>query len=214
VFLLLAGVGLLTGPWLALVAARLALRDRTGRPSRAAVVLTSVLFAALLPGAVALTGPRPATAALVWLAGAALVLGVVDLASHRLPDVVTYPATAVCGTALVADAALLGTWAALLRAVLAAAAAFGLAALGAAVSPDGLGFGDVKLLGLLGLVLGWVGWGVLLAGVFTGLLCGALASLLLLATRRAGWRTALPFGPPLLVGAAVAVAVAGPVPLP
>jgi leader peptidase (prepilin peptidase)/N-methyltransferase len=214
VYPLLALLGLVSGPWLARVAARLAVRDRGGRPSLVAVVLTAVLSAVLLPGAVALTGPRPATAALVWLAGAALVLGAVDLAGHRLPDVVTYPACAVCGTALVADAALLGTWPALLRGVLAAAAAFGLAALGAAVSPEGLGFGDVKLLGLLGLVLGWVGWGVLLAGVFVGLLCGALVSLLLLATRRAGWRTALPFGPPLLLGAAVALAVAGPVPLP
>ena len=47
-------------------------------------------------------------------------------------------------------------------------------------------------------MLGWFGWGVLLAGVFLGLLTGAVVSLALLATRRAGWRTALPFGPPLL----------------
>ena len=30
----------------------------------------------------------------------------------------------------------------------------------------------MKLLGLLGLLLGWFGWGVLLAGVFLGLLTG------------------------------------------
>ena len=65
----------------------------------------------------------------------------------------------------------------------------------------------MKLLGLLGLLLGWFGWGVLLAGVFLGLLTGALVSLALLATRRAGWRTALPFGPPLLVGAVLALAL-------
>ena len=82
------------------------------------------------------------------------------------------------------------------------------AAAAAALSPEGLGFGDVKLLGLLGLVLGWFGWGVLLAGVFLGLLTGGLVSLVLLVTRRAGWRTALPFGPPLLVGAVLALALA------
>ncbi|MGY1809249.1 prepilin peptidase [Blastococcus sp. SYSU D00669] len=202
------------GPWLALTAARLAARDRAARPSAAAVVLTALLAGALLPGAVLLTGARPATAAFAWAAGAGLVLAGTDLAAHRLPDVVTLPAYAVCGAALVADAALLGTWPALLRAAVAAAAAFGLAALGAAVSPEGLGFGDVKLLGLLGLLLGWVGWGVLLAGVFAGLLVGAVVSLLLLALRRVGWRTALPFGPPLLVGAVLALAAAGPVPLP
>ena len=63
--------------------------------------------------------------------------------------------------------------------------------------------GDVKL-------LGWVGWGVLLAGVFLGVLTGAAVSLVLLATRRAGWRTAIPFGPPPLAGAVAALALAGP----
>ena len=32
----------------------------------------------------------------------------------------------------------------------------------------------------------------------------------LLATRRAGWRTALPFGPPLLAGAVLALALGTP----
>jgi leader peptidase (prepilin peptidase)/N-methyltransferase len=54
---------------------------------------------------------------------------------------------------------------------------------------------------------------VLLVGVFLGLLTGAVVSLVLLATRRAGWRTALPFGPPLLTGAVIALALAGPVPV-
>ena len=52
------------------------------------------------------------------------------------------------------------------------------------ISPAALGFGDVKLLGLLGMVLGTFGWGALLAGIFLGLLFGALASLLLVAARR------------------------------
>jgi leader peptidase (prepilin peptidase)/N-methyltransferase len=44
---------------------------------------------------------------------------------------------------------------------------------------------------------------------------GAGTSLVLLATRRAGWRTAVPFGPPLLLGGTdVALALAAPLPLP
>ena len=50
---------------------------------------------------------------------------------------------------------------------------------------------------------------MLLAGVFLGLLTGALVSLVLLATRRAALRTAVPFGPPLIVGAVLALALAG-----
>ena len=209
---LLAGVvvvALAVGPWLARIAVRLAARDDVVRPSALRVAVTTAPLAALLIGAVVLAGPRPATLALAWAAGAGVVLGAVDLAVHRLPDRVTFPAYAVCAVALTADAAVLGSWGALLRAVAAAAAAFGLAALLAAVTPEGLGFGDVKLLGLLGLVLGWVGWVVLLAGVFHGLLIGALVSLVLLAVRRAGLRTAVPFGPPLLTGAVLALALAG-----
>jgi leader peptidase (prepilin peptidase)/N-methyltransferase len=198
-------IGLLLGPWLARTAVRLSTRDAAARPSPARVAVVTAVFAGLLAGAVELTGLRPATLALAWAAGAGVVLGAVDLAVHRLPDRVTYPAYAVCGAALLVDAAVLGSWGDLVRALTAGAAAFAVAAGAAGISPEALGFGDVKLLGLLGLVLGWFGWGVLLAGVFLGLLTGAAVSLGLLATRRAGWRTALPFGPPLIAGAVLAL---------
>jgi len=206
---LLAGaaglVALGSGPWLARAAARLAARDDAARPALTPTAVLTLLFAGLAAGAVLLVGDRPATVALVWTAGAALVLGWVDLASHRLPDRVTYPTAVVCAAAFLVDAAVLGSWGALLRSLAAAAVAFALPYAVAAISPAALGLGDVKLLGLLGLVLGWFGWGVLLAGVFLGLLAGAVVSLALLAGRRAGWRTALPFGPPLLLGALLAL---------
>jgi leader peptidase (prepilin peptidase) / N-methyltransferase len=200
-------IAVLVGPWLARVAVRLACRDDAAVPSGARVGVMTALLAGLLAGTVELLGLRPATAALAWAAGAAVVLGAVDLLSHRLPDRVTYPAYAVCAAALLVDAAVLGTWGAFVRGLLAAAASFAVGVVAAALSPDGFGFGDVKLLGLLGLVLGWFGWGVLLTGVFLGLLTGALVSALLLATRRAGWRTAIPFGPPLLTGAVLVLAL-------
>jgi leader peptidase (prepilin peptidase) / N-methyltransferase len=92
--------------------------------------------------------------------------------------------------------------------------AYGLGSAVRLVSPAGLGGGDVTLLGLLGLVLGWAGWGVLMGGVFAGLLVGSAGSVLLVAAGRAGWRSRVPFGPPLLVGAYVALWVAAPLPLP
>jgi leader peptidase (prepilin peptidase)/N-methyltransferase len=201
----LLGAGL--APWLARVTVRLATRGADATPTTRRVVVTAVLLAAVLGAAAAFAGVRPALAGFGWFAGAAVVLGGVDLARHRLPDRVTYPAAAVCTGAFLADAVVLETWSALLRAALAAGAVFGVAALAAAVFPAGLGFGDVKLLGLLGLVLGWVGWEALLTGVFLGLVVGALAAVALLVTRQVGWRTPLPFGPPLLVGAALALAL-------
>jgi leader peptidase (prepilin peptidase) / N-methyltransferase len=206
--------GLLLGPWLAAVTVRLARRDPTARPTAVRVVVTSVLAAAAVGAGPALTGDRPATVALAWFGAAGVVLAGVDLAAHRLPDRVTHPAAVVCVVALLTDATVTGSWGALVRAVVAAAIAYGLAIAVRLISPAGLGGGDVTLLGLLGLVLGWAGWGVLMAGVFAGLLLGSLGSLLLIATGRAGWRTRVPFGPPLLVGAYVALALAGPLPVP
>ncbi|SFF30337.1 prepilin peptidase [Blastococcus tunisiensis] len=200
-------VALIAGPLLARVAVRLASGDAAARPTAARVAVMTAVLAGLLAGSVALLGLRPGTAALAWAAGAAVVLGAVDLLSHRLPDRVTYPAVAVCAAAFLVDALVLGTWPALLRSLLVAVVSFAVGVGAAMVSPDGFGFGDVKLLGLLGLVLGWFGWGVLLTGVFLGLLTGALVSLVLLATRRVGWRSAIPFGPPLLTGAVLVLAL-------
>jgi leader peptidase (prepilin peptidase)/N-methyltransferase len=78
------------------------------------------------------------------------------------------------------------------------------------VRPADLGLGDVKLAGVLGLVLGWQGWGVVVVGAFLGFLLGGLAGIGLMLAGRADRRTAIPFGPLLLFGALVAVAWGGP----
>jgi leader peptidase (prepilin peptidase)/N-methyltransferase len=212
--LTLAGavVGLLLGPWLAATTVRLAGRDPAARPTPVRVAVTSLLTAAAVAAGPALAGDRPAAVALAWFGAAGLVLADVDLRRHRLPDRVTYPALVGCAVALSADAAVTGGAGALLRAGVAAVVAAGVGTAARVVSPAVLGRGDVKLLALLGMVLGWTGWGVLMAGVFAGLLGGALGSVLLIAVGRAGWRTRVPFGPPLLVGAWLALWLAGPLP--
>jgi leader peptidase (prepilin peptidase)/N-methyltransferase len=93
--------------------------------------------------------------------------------------------------------------------VLAAVAAGAAALLLALVAPSGgLGLGDVKLLAVLGLFLGWLGWGVLVLGVAFGFVLGALVAVGMLASRRAGLRDHLAFGPWLIAGALVAVVAA------
>jgi leader peptidase (prepilin peptidase)/N-methyltransferase len=206
-------VGLLLGPWLAATTVRLADPDPIARPTLRRIAVTSLLAAATVAAAPALAGNRPGTVALAWFGGAAVVLAGVDLLRHRLPDRVTFPSVVVCAVALLTDAVVTGDWGALLRAAVAGGVTLGLATGARVVSPGGLGGGDVKLLGLLGLVLGWAGWGVLMGGVLAGLLVGALGSLLLIAVGRAGWRTRVAFGPPLLVGAYVALVLAAPLPL-
>ena len=71
--------------------------------------------------------------------------------------------------------------------------------------PVSSGFGDVKLAGLAGLALGWLGWPTLALGAALGFVLCAVVSLGLLATRRIGLRSAICFGPFLLGGAMLAM---------
>jgi leader peptidase (prepilin peptidase)/N-methyltransferase len=73
------------------------------------------------------------------------------------------------------------------------------------IYPAGMGFGDVKLAGVLGLYLGWLGWAELVIGGFLGFLYGGVVGLLLMLVRRAGRKSQIPFGPFMLVGALTAI---------
>jgi leader peptidase (prepilin peptidase)/N-methyltransferase len=72
-----------------------------------------------------------------------------------------------------------------------------------------MGFGDVKLAGLLGLYLGWLGWGELITGGFLGFLFGGVVGMGLMMVRRAGRKSQIPFGPFMLAGALVAILAGG-----
>lgn len=69
------------------------------------------------------------------------------------------------------------------------------------------GGGDVALGWTLGLLTGWVSRGTVAAGVALAFLLGSLAGVVLMATGRAGRRTAIPFGPFLCAGCVIAVLV-------
>jgi leader peptidase (prepilin peptidase)/N-methyltransferase len=75
----------------------------------------------------------------------------------------------------------------------------------ALIYPRGMGFGDVKLAGVLGLYLGWLGWAEVVAGAFLGFLFGGVVGGVLLLVRRAGRKSMIPFGPFMLAGALVAI---------
>jgi leader peptidase (prepilin peptidase) / N-methyltransferase len=67
----------------------------------------------------------------------------------------------------------------------------------------GMGLGDVKLAGVLGLALGWLGWGPSVLGLFAGFAVGAVVGGGLLASGRVTRRTPIAHGPFLLAGAAI-----------
>ncbi|MFJ8143538.1 prepilin peptidase [Streptomyces sp. NPDC096048] len=170
---------------------------------RAAVpaTVTAVVCAALA----AATGIRPELAVWLLLAPAGVLLAAVDLRVRRLPDPLTLPlagtALVLLGlTALVPEHA--GEWTTALLGALALGAGYFVLFL---VNPAGMGFGDVKLALTAGAVLGWYGWPTVMLGTFAGFLLGALYGGALVVARRAGRKTAIPFGPFLIAGAFLGV---------
>lgn len=164
----------------------------------AAVALVSVVTVAMYR----YPGRLPA---FLYLALAGLVLAIVDWRVRRLPDAIVLPSypilAALLGLAtLVEDAP--GRW---MRAVAAAGAVWLLHALLAAVPGGGLGRGDVKLAGLLGGALGWLGWPSVALGMVATTSLGGLSVSVLLATRRVSRRDSVAYGPFLLGGGLVAV---------
>jgi leader peptidase (prepilin peptidase)/N-methyltransferase len=136
-------------------------------------------------------------------------LAIIDLRAHRLPDRITLPAYPLLAALLAVAAAVDGDAGRWLRAA-AAAAVVGLAFLLLwALPASGLGLGDVKLAGLLGLVLGWLGWPALAAGLFAGVLLGGVVALVLLAARRAERGTPIAYGPFLLAGGLLVLLAGG-----
>ena len=133
--------------------------------------------------------------------GAALTL--IDLDVHRLPDLIVLPSYPIVFVLLLVPTVVTGLWGALLRAVLAGLALFGVYVALALVSPGGggLGFGDVKLAGVLGLLLGWLGWGPVVVSVLAAFVIGGVIALALLLARRASRSSHIAFGPSMILGA-------------
>lgn len=154
--------------------------------------------------------PGWAIPALLYLAAISIALAVIDLDHKRLPDAIVLPSYPVAAVLLGAAALVQGEPHRLLRAAICGAASWLLYFVLLMINPRGMGFGDVKLAGVLGLYLGWYGYGQAVVGLFGAFLIGGVVGIGLMAAGRAGRKTAIPFGPFMLVGAWVGLAVGGP----
>lgn len=168
-------------------------------------LLTALLFVVLaLHFGVAAELP-----AFLYLAAVGLALAFIDIDTRRLPNALVLPSYLV-GALLLAGAVGLGASPARLAgAGLGMVALYGIYFAIAFAYPAGMGFGDVKLAGVLGLYLGWIGWGAVAVGFMAGFLLGGVAGVALMALRRGTRKSALPFGPFMLLGTLVAI-LAGP----
>jgi leader peptidase (prepilin peptidase) / N-methyltransferase len=157
-----------------------------------------------------LAGPTWILPALLYLAGISVALALIDIDTKRLPDAIVLPAYPVACALLALASWNPGgesDWPALVRAGIGAVVMFGIYFVTVLVYPAGMGFGDVKLAGVLGLYLGWFGWGALFVGWFAAFLLGGLFSIGLLVTGRARLKSGIPFGPWMLLGAGVGILV-------
>jgi leader peptidase (prepilin peptidase)/N-methyltransferase len=143
--------------------------------------------------------------AYAYLGVVGVTLAAIDVRVHRLPDAITLPSYPILaglfGVAAVLDADP-GRW---VRGVVIAIIVFALSAAVWALPGAGLGFGDVKLAGLLGGALGWLGTPVVFTGFMLGMVLAGMWAAVLLVTGRAGPRARIAYGPFLLAGAFIAV---------
>jgi leader peptidase (prepilin peptidase)/N-methyltransferase len=131
------------------------------------------------------------------LVTALVPITLIDLELRLIPNLITGPAALA---AVVAIAALYTDF--LPEALIAGAAAGGFFLLAALMYPRGMGMGDVKLAGMLGLYLGKA----VAPAIFIALIAGVAVGAAVIARKGAaeGRKTAVPFGPFLALGGIIA----------
>jgi leader peptidase (prepilin peptidase) / N-methyltransferase len=179
-------------------------KSRLG-PSLALELSTAVVLALLLGR----FGGQADVLAFGFFGVLGVALAAIDIAVNRLPDRLTLPAYPILIALLTGAAFASHDFAALLRALLGGLSLAAVFLVLAVIRPGQLGGGDIKLAGVLGLALGWLGWPILIAGVALGFVLAAVSSLVLLAARRVTLHSAICFGPYLVGGALVAMLAAG-----
>lgn len=174
-------------------------------PISARYPLVEAATGAVFAGLAARIGLHWALPAFLYLGAICVALALIDYDTKKLPNVITLPSYVV-GLVLLGAAALLGHEPRrFLHALIGMAALYAFYFLLVLIYPKGMGFGDVKLAGVLGLYLGWLGWAELVVGGALGFFFGGVLGALLLAVRRASRKTMIPYGPFMIAGALVAV---------
>jgi leader peptidase (prepilin peptidase)/N-methyltransferase len=165
----------------------------------------SAVAAALLGAAVgAAVGLDWPLLHLLPLVALGVALAVVDWRTRLLPTRLIAPAYVLVVASLLVGWFATGDTGDLVRAGLGWLLAGGFFLLLWFVYPAGLGYGDVRLSGVLGLALGQLGWAELVFGVWAGFLLGGVVGLLLVALRLVDRRNN-PFGPWMLLGALLGI---------
>jgi leader peptidase (prepilin peptidase) / N-methyltransferase len=177
-----------------------ALRGRChhcGAPISARYPLVELTTGALFAAVVATQDDAVRIVLGLLLVAVLVPITLIDLDHRIIPNLITGPAAIA---ALVVIAALDTDF--LVEALIAAVAGGGFFFIAAVLYPRGMGMGDVKLAGMLGLYLGRAVAPAILIALVTGVVVGAAIIARKGATE--GRKTAVPFGPFLALGGIVA----------
>jgi len=153
----------------------------------------------------------PALPAFLIFAAIAIALAMIDVDVHRLPNGIVLPAYPVLGIALTLAAVVLDQPQALVRAGICGMGLFLLYFVIAFIKPQAMGFGDVKLAGIIGGMLGFISYPACYVGAFAGFVIGGIFGVLAIFARGKTLKTKMPFGPFMLAGAFLAVFLADPI---
>jgi leader peptidase (prepilin peptidase) / N-methyltransferase len=148
--------------------------------------------------------------AFLYLAAISIALAAIDLDVQRLPNVIVLPSYGVAGALLTAAALVGADPSRLILTAIGCASLFIVYFLMWLFYPGGMGYGDVKLAGVLGLYLGWLGLGTLLVGAFAPFVLGGVFAVGMMIAKRAGMKSKIPFGPWMLLGAWVGISLGQP----
>jgi leader peptidase (prepilin peptidase)/N-methyltransferase len=170
---------------------------------------TGVLFVVVTARLVQL-GLGSAVPAYLYFSAVAVALAGIDLEHRRLPTSVVVPSYPILAVLLGLSAWWHHDAWSFARSVLSGLILFAFFALVVFVYPAGMGYGDVRLAGIVGGMLGYLSWAALVIGAFAGFLLGAVVGVVIMAAGRGGRKTAVPYGPFMLAGALLALFVAGP----
>ena len=168
--------------------------EALGRPMGWRTALLALVSGLVAAGVVARSQlPWWATGIYLALLALLLVLTATDLEQRRLPHLLLDPLILLAAVFVPVNPGVDP-----LMAIAGAAAAVAFLGALAIVVRGGLALGDLYLVAPIGLMLGWP---AIFSALFAAAFLSAGASLVLLATRRVGMRSYIPFGPFLVAGA-------------
>ena len=171
-----------------------------GRTAAAALV-TAVLFG----GAAAHFGRDLLLAPFCVFFAMLVSISVTDLSHRLVPRRLLYAALVLIVPLLVGASALDHRWHDLTGSVVAGAVAFALFFGVWWFIPRGMGFGDVRLAGVIGITVGYLSLLHAYVAFLSGFIVGMLFGVVVMVISSSGRKTRIPFAPSLAIGAVIAV---------